>query len=182
MKVFVGFGGAIPASKFFICAAILMLLAIIIMAIVILDHVFGYDYDLMPGEQDDTPSFTAIVRFLIKFYVYYSFLVFVFIVCLVCFAVCIGNLNSGQSVLNLRREDTSNLSQALKMFPYGNLISRPENLNTCSICLNEFKEGDDVVQLKCSKYHIFHYDCIKPIQTGPARDRKCPMCRKPIEV
>ena len=31
----------------------------------------------------------------------------------------------------------------------------------CAICFEEYKKDEDLVQLECSKYHIYHLDCIK---------------------
>jgi hypothetical protein len=46
----------------------------------------------------------------------------------------------------------------IKKFSFSNLTGRDGEV--CSICLSDYEDKDDVVQLKCSKYHIFHYDCI----------------------
>ena len=43
--------------------------------------------------------------------------------------------------------------------PFGNLAFNVES--TCSICFEPYKKDDQVLQLKCHKSHIFHYDCIK---------------------
>ena len=61
-----------------------------------------------------------------------------------------------------------------------------DNLNTlllynelpdesCSICLEDFKPGDDIKKLNCT--HIFHKDCLEPWLNN---NRNCPMCRTDI--
>lgn len=45
----------------------------------------------------------------------------------------------------------------------------------CSICLVDFEETDDVVELKCS--HVFHQGCIVEWSD---RKPECPNCRDPI--
>ena len=48
----------------------------------------------------------------------------------------------------------------------------------CSICALEFTNKDFVIQLMCSKGHVFHEDCISDwikVQLN------CPLCRKDIE-
>lgn len=45
--------------------------------------------------------------------------------------------------------------------------------DNCSICLDPYKEGDDVSILKCS--HIFHKNCIQPYLKG--YNHKCPLCK-----
>lgn len=57
----------------------------------------------------------------------------------------------------------------------------------CPICLLEFKETDQVVQLKCNEYHVFHYRCMNDYLSykGPAESdpiiKKCPLCRSKID-
>ena len=39
------------------------------------------------------------------------------------------------------------------------------------------------MQLKCSKYHIFHEHCIRSLLSGhPSSLPRCPLCRKPMEI
>ena len=33
----------------------------------------------------------------------------------------------------------------------------------CSLCLNEFKEGMQVVQLECHRNHVFHHQCFQTL-------------------
>ena len=49
---------------------------------------------------------------------------------------------------------------------------------TCTVCISEFTEMEDIVMLECHKSHIYHYDCIENwIARG---NRECPICRKVI--
>lgn len=43
----------------------------------------------------------------------------------------------------------------------------------CSVCIDNFAEGDDITVLPCS--HAFHSDCIVPWLTE--RQAKCPLCK-----
>lgn len=47
--------------------------------------------------------------------------------------------------------------------------------NTCSVCLDEFKDEDILVKLNCE--HIFHKDCLEPWLND---NRNCPLCRRNI--
>ena len=47
--------------------------------------------------------------------------------------------------------------------------------DTCSICLDEFKEGDNIKKLNCK--HIFHKECLLPWLND---NDCCPMCRQNI--
>ena len=41
------------------------------------------------------------------------------------------------------------------------MLVNMEDSKECVVCLIDFVDGDDVLQLKCSKQHIFHYGCLK---------------------
>lgn len=43
----------------------------------------------------------------------------------------------------------------------------------CSICIDNFKEDQDIIKLQCT--HIFHVKCIKSHLTS--YNNKCPLCR-----
>ena len=47
--------------------------------------------------------------------------------------------------------------------------------DTCSICLDEFKEGDKIKKLNCN--HIYHEKCLLPWLNN---NDCCPMCRQNI--
>ena len=47
---------------------------------------------------------------------------------------------------------------------------------TCSICLVEFEENDEIRKLRCD--HVFHCECIDPwLLNGKA---VCPVCRQGV--
>ena len=48
--------------------------------------------------------------------------------------------------------------------------------DSCSICLDDFKTGDDIKKLNCT--HIFHKECLEPWLND--NNRNCPMCRSDI--
>ncbi len=45
--------------------------------------------------------------------------------------------------------------------------------NECSICIDNFSEGQEVIKLPCN--HIFHFNCIKSHLRN--YNNKCPLCR-----
>ena len=51
----------------------------------------------------------------------------------------------------------------------------------CSICLEKFENSNEVIQLACSKYHIFHARCLEQMMTSEA-EKVCPLCRQPIQI
>ena len=46
---------------------------------------------------------------------------------------------------------------------------------TCSVCLEDFKDGDTIKKLNCN--HIFHKDCLEPWLN---ENNNCPLCRQNI--
>lgn len=49
----------------------------------------------------------------------------------------------------------------------------------CSICLEDFKEEDEVITLPCSGHHIFHSQCI--LEWLP-RNNACPLCKEAVSM
>jgi len=50
--------------------------------------------------------------------------------------------------------------------------------NECSICMVDYEQGDNIIQLKCSPMHHFHEDCIKKwLQINGL----CPICRTRLQ-
>jgi len=79
-------------------------------------------------------------------------------------------LNRAASGNNLHRSmrnhnNRSGIQNIAKHFPFSNLLTREGG--DCVFCLEEFKELDAngkpyaYIQLKCSKFHIFHQECLK---------------------
>jgi hypothetical protein len=81
------------------------------------------------------------------------------------------------------QHDSQTILQRLKKIPYTQMLVNMGDSRECVVCLCEFVDGDDVLQLKCSKHHIFHYECLKQwIQSGSNRQGQCPICRARIRT
>merc|ERR1719330_203836 len=52
-----------------------------------------------------------------------------------------------------------------------------DRYSSCSICLEEFENGEKLVKLPCS--HYFHPDCINPWLTE--RQPTCPLCKANVK-
>lgn len=50
----------------------------------------------------------------------------------------------------------------------------------CPICTVDFEESENPVQLKCSKRHVFHQDCLKS-WVEDNNKTTCPICRQIIK-
>ena len=47
----------------------------------------------------------------------------------------------------------------------------------CAICLVEYNEADEIIQLPCDERHFFHSPCIKDWLD---KNNTCPLCKAPI--
>ncbi|OAV92183.1 hypothetical protein PTTG_03714 [Puccinia triticina 1-1 BBBD Race 1] len=76
---------------------------------------------------------------------------------------------------NLSQEVTSTLDR-LQNLTLGPVPSDPPEHETsaCSICLEDYAEGDHLVVLPCHDSHQFHRDCLESWLQG---NFNCPMCR-----
>ena len=85
------------------------------------------------------------------------------------------------------------IDQAIEVVPYANtflrkkahpttesdLVNNADNQG-CIICLEPFKvnDGKDIVELDCSKKHVFHLNCM---EKWVEKNNTCPMCREVVE-
>jgi len=68
---------------------------------------------------------------------------------------------------------------AMKNIPFSSFMLR--EARDCPICMESFRPEDQVVQLKCSKYHIFHSNCFQSYLNAPGVSKKCPLCRQVVQ-
>ena len=66
------------------------------------------------------------------------------------------------------KEDKGKIIESLKSTYTGETTS-------CSICLGDIADKDEIIQLKCAKMHVFHEMCI---QNWFEVKVCCPICRK----
>ncbi len=57
----------------------------------------------------------------------------------------------------------------------GNLLKK--DVEACAICMDQFKEGQEITPLPCNDAHYFHSECIGDWFDS---NQTCPMCRQPI--
>ena len=57
-------------------------------------------------------------------------------------------------------------------------VNRDGGDKTCAICLEDFKEDEEVIPLPCDPKHIFHVKCIEDWLRA---NNACPLCKKPID-
>eukprot|EP00831_Metopus_contortus_P029455 TRINITY_DN24232_c0_g1_i4.p1 TRINITY_DN24232_c0_g1~~TRINITY_DN24232_c0_g1_i4.p1 ORF type:complete len:251 (+),score=37.83 TRINITY_DN24232_c0_g1_i4:44-796(+) len=105
----------------------------------------------------------------------FIFLVYLFyVVIYYCYLCCCTGCKSPSSTAyqEKRMEIIAHLLDDVS-FSY----CRNINANSCTVCLADFKNGENVVILDCSERHVFHMDCIK---SWLEKANVCPACRAPI--
>jgi hypothetical protein len=65
------------------------------------------------------------------------------------------------------------LVERFKRRLYGDL--RVRNMIECVICMEEFKDSDQVAELKCDERHYFHQKCL---EDWLQRKSECPLCKR----
>ena len=50
----------------------------------------------------------------------------------------------------------------------------------CPNCLSTFTKDDVIISLTCSDKHIYHIKCIESYLKGTDQEKKCALCRAPI--
>lgn len=48
----------------------------------------------------------------------------------------------------------------------------------CPICLEEFRDKDEIIQLDCTKRHIFHSYCLDQYLQSDLPRKECCICRE----
>ena len=54
-----------------------------------------------------------------------------------------------------------------------------KDTSECVICMEEYKETDDVAELKCDQRHYFHSKCLAD---WLKQKLECPLCKKPVKL
>ena len=75
---------------------------------------------------------------------------------------------------NNRTESASaRIFRSLKKFTFSSLSDAM--MQECVICMEEFKDSDEVAELKCDERHYFHSKCL---EDWLKRKLECPLCKK----
>lgn len=101
-----------------------------------------------------------------------------------CIITCVGVFFLAFCCIYARRMNRPNWTGANNQLLDRLVRTRftPANFNrdeACSVCLEDFKENDEVITLPCSDRHIFHSQCI--LEWLP-RNNACPLCKEPVSV
>jgi len=83
-----------------------------------------------------------------------------------------SNIENGQQTQGLTEEQINQFPIGL----YSAAVEQAENIDACTICLEDFKEGTEIRSLLCN--HIFHQTCI---DEWLKLRNNCPNCKRVFE-
>ena len=133
------------------------------------------------------PMYIYAFRYFVLFVGFFLLFIIMFIAAIglifLCYLLTDKIADRGQIYDEARLRRNGQLMNLMKKIPFSQFMLHESR--DCSICLESLESQDEVVQLKCSKYHLFHAQCMEGyINQGTQYDRqnkKCPLCRKPVE-
>ena len=73
--------------------------------------------------------------------------------------------------------DFLNAARNIKRKMFGDI--RVQAMQECVICMEEFKEQDEIAELKCDERHYFHSKCL---EDWLKRKLECPLCKKIVKA
>ena len=95
--------------------------------------------------------------------------------CLCCMVCSQGR--SGQMDQMVDRVPYMAAVSSLNKKEFKEVNSKSKNMTECVICMSEFKEEDQIAELKCDERHYFHSACL---EDWLKRKLECPLCKKPV--
>ena len=54
-----------------------------------------------------------------------------------------------------------------------------QSMQECVICMDDFKESDEIAELKCDERHYFHSKCL---EGWLKRKLECPLCKRVVKL
>lgn len=79
------------------------------------------------------------------------------------------------NIVDVMEVDSPPIKPLLDILPYAGIPKDVFKETSCPICLEDYVDGVEVVDLPCS--HLFHHKCI---ETWAINHPECPLCRRAI--
>ncbi|CDW74978.1 ring zinc finger domain superfamily protein [Stylonychia lemnae] len=76
---------------------------------------------------------------------------------------------------NLSEQQLKQLLRSIFFKKKTTFLESQAKVDTCSICLEQFQDIDDIIRLNCDEGHIFHFACL---EGWAMTNNSCPLCRK----
>lgn len=77
----------------------------------------------------------------------------------------------------INRIPYANVVAGLNKKTFANVDEKNKTQTECCICLMDFKDDDELAELKCDERHYFHSACL---EDWLKRKYECPLCKKPV--
>ena len=131
-----------------------------------------YPHNIQPEDHINNSTFTDFYTTMLSFNAFVTISMFAFATAYVirCYYRLIYDWRTERNIRNNNRRRRINIDNLNTLLLCDEL---PDD--TCSICLEEFKEGEKIKNLNCN--HIFHEECLLPWLND---NDYCPMCRQNI--
>ncbi|CAH9104189.1 unnamed protein product [Cuscuta europaea] len=91
----------------------------------------------------------------------------------------VWNISDGGDSISTGQGLSETEVSRLKMERFNGENKNGEDAEVCSVCLDQYKEGDVITLLKPSCLHRFHKECIV---SWLGKNRTCPVCRSRVAV
>ncbi|CDW72786.1 zinc finger protein [Stylonychia lemnae] len=143
-------------------------------------NTFHYNSDSIRCKDNDDDFRSMWILMMIQIAVgYIIFFLYSLLACCCLCAVCIlCRGGAGQNYELVGKIPYMNAIKSLNKKDFKSIEEKNKNMIDCSICLNKFKDDDEITELNCDKRHYFHTECI---QTWMQRKLECPLCKKPVQ-
>ncbi|KAM3143475.1 hypothetical protein pb186bvf_004536 [Paramecium bursaria] len=137
-------------------------------------HSDGQYINLLFGCQNYLQQ-VCLYMFIVMIFEYYQFIVLL-VLSLLFIPIFLGlylykKAKKLYQILKLKKQLLSFQTKIYQITMDGWTISEPE----CSICMQEYREGEKIMKLPCSNLHVYHEECIKNWLNISV---ECPTCRK----
>ncbi|CAI2377585.1 unnamed protein product [Moneuplotes crassus] len=99
--------------------------------------------------------------------------------CLTCLITFVLSVLCCSSAAGIKKK-RADIALGLLLLNAAQFKFNPEDYRStksCTICLNDFEQGDNIINLPCHKTHIFHPQCIA---VWVMENKNCPLCKTPI--
>jgi hypothetical protein len=112
---------------------------------------------------------------------YLYFLLYALILCCCCCVLCMVGASGGLSSLNnnpmVDRIPYMNAVKGLNKKNYKDVQEKNKSMDECVICMEQYKDDDEIAELKCSEKHYFHSKCLEEWLKSKL---ECPLCKRVV--
>jgi len=145
-------------------------------------NTFHYsDVNVQCRAMNDTLNSLWILEMIILAVGYIYFAVYGCAFCVLSCVCClmVNAANQAQMQEMVQRIPYGQAVAGLKRTEFKNVQEKNKNMKDCVICMQDFKEDDQIAELKCDERHYFHSACL---EDWLKQKLECPLCKKPVSA